>query len=635
MNIPRIVLALLLTAAPVAAPQTPGNRPDPAGSGATVLFSRSAGDSSNSSPQSAAPANLRQTPAEATNISPAALASDAERRAVTIVAYDLDVHLQPRQQAMQVRARMVLRNDSDAPLLHLPLQISSQLSWTAIRVADAPAAFVQHEFASDADHTGKLDEAVISLAHPIAPHETVAVDAEYEGAVPATGARLEQIGVPAELANNSDWDRIGDGFTGLRGFGNVVWYPVSSLSAKLGQGDQLFSEIAEQRFRQSASTIKMQVTAEFFGPAPNLAVLDGKVSIVTPQTPPLGDSVPGIAIVRLPERTVGFEAPSLFLLRRSAETGNGVEVFARTEDLPNAQAYMTAASMVTPLIHWWMGSRPKSATSIVDLPENGDAPYEDGSVLFTSVQSAEPQTLAGPLLHLLANSYFHSPYPWLQEGAANFMATLWMEREQGRDAAIRQLNDAHAALSLAEPAAQSPGAGETLLAARDPIYYRTKATYIFWMLRDLAGDDALATAFRRYRPQEDGAGDGFERVLEQAAGKNLRWLFEDWVYHDRGLPELSIANVFSNAASIPGTFLVSVDVSNDGSAAAEVPVSVTSGSVTVTERVMTPARSKVSHRFLIQGEPLQVAVNDGTVPEVDAAIHRRTLTLRPSGDSAP
>ncbi len=635
MSCSRLFLAVLLAAAPAAAQQTLGNRADSPGPGAAVLFSRSAGDPASSAPENAAAPGPEQAQADSAKTPPAAMASDAERRAVSILAYDLDVHLQARQQAMQVRARLVLRNDGQSPLLHLPLQISSQFSWTAIRVEDAPAEFLQQEIASDADHTGKLHEAVIALAHPLAPRQTVAVDATYEGAVPATAARLERIGVPAELANDSDWDRISEGFTGLRGFGDVVWYPVSSLPAMLGQGDQLFSEVAEQRFRQSAATIKMQVPAEFFGPPPNLAVLDGKLSIVTPQSPPLGDSVPGIAILQLPERTVGFEPPSLFLLRRTEETGGGVEVFARTEDLPNAQAYITAATMVTPLIHWWMGSHPKSETAIVDLPENGDAPYEDGSVLFTGVQSAEPQTLAGPLLHLLANSYFRSPYPWLQEGAANFMATLWMEQQQGRDAAIRQLNDAHAALSLAEPAPQSPGAGETLLAARDPIYYRTKATYIFWMLRDAAGDDALATAFRRYRPQEDAAGDGFERVLEQAAGRNLRWLFEDWVYHDRGLPDLSIAGVFSNAASIPGTFLVSVDVSNDGSAAAEVPISVTSGSVTVTERVMTPARSKISHRFLIQGEPLQVAVNDGTVPEVDAAIHRRSLTLAPAATPSP
>ena len=94
--------------------------------------------------------------------------------------------------------------------------------------------------------------------------------------------------------------------------------------------------------------------------------------------------------------------------------------------------------------------------------------------------------------------------------------------------------------------------GQALLMARDPVYYRTKATYVFWMLRDLAGENALARALREYQPGSDATGSGFEQVLERASGKDLKWFFEDWVYHDRGLPDLSIAGVYPNKASVPG-----------------------------------------------------------------------------------
>jgi hypothetical protein len=40
-----------------------------------------------------------------------------------------------------------------------------------------------------------------------------------------------------------------------------------------------------------------------------------------------------------------------------------------------------------------------------------------------------------------------------------------------------------------------------------------------------------------------------------------------------------------------------------------------------------PAKSKVSHRFVLQGKPAEVAVNDGTVPEVEASVHRQTLSM--------
>jgi len=57
---------------------------------------------------------------------------------------------------------------------------------------------------------------------------------------------------------------------------------------------------------------------------------------------------------------------------------------------------------------------------------------------------------------------------------------------------------------------------------------------------------------RAYQPGSDTAGTGFEQVLAQASGKDLKWFFDDWVYHDRGLPDLSIAGVFPNKASVPG-----------------------------------------------------------------------------------
>ncbi len=84
----------------------------------TVILSRSVDDSGN-------------TPAAATPAAkPAEAATDAERQAITFLSYDLDVHLRPTEHAMAVRARVLLRNDSESPLHRLPLQISSTLQWT-------------------------------------------------------------------------------------------------------------------------------------------------------------------------------------------------------------------------------------------------------------------------------------------------------------------------------------------------------------------------------------------------------------------------------------------------------------------------------------------------------------------------
>ena len=597
-------------------PQVPAEHPG------AVILSRSVEDGG-SAPVAAA------TPAAKAAEAP----SDAERQAITFLSYDLDVHLRPGEHAMAVRARCVLRNDSGSPLHRLPLQISSTLQWTSVRIADAPATFSQQLVDSDIDHTGALREAVITLAQPLAPQQTIAVDLTYEGTAALSATRLEQIGTPAEVAEASDWDRVADEFVGLRGFGNVAWYPVASVPVALGDGAKFFSEAAEERQRQSQATVTMKVTEEFFGEAPNLAVLDGQTLTVTPTTQPAA-SVPGIVTCTLPPTRLGFSSPSLFLITRSPQEGNGVAVFARTEDVANAEAYMTGATMVIPLIHRWLGTEPRGTLNIVDLPETDDAPFEDGSVLFTDVRSAEPDKLTDTLIHSLTHLYFRSSYAWLQEGVASFLGSLWLEQDRGRNAAIQQLDNARGALSLAEPGDAAPDGAwagrQALLIARDPVYYRTKATYVFWMLRDLAGDDALARTLREYQPGADTAGTEFEQVLQQTSGKDLKWFFENWVYHDRGLPDLSIAGVYPNKSSVPGSYIVAVDVTNSGTAEAQVPVSVSSGTATVTEMLRIPAKSKVSHRFVLQGQPEEVAVNDGTVPEVEASVHRQTLSMKPA-----
>jgi hypothetical protein len=558
-------------------------------------------------------------------------ATDAERQAITFLAYDLDVHLQPREHAMAVRARIRLRNDSGSPLGRLALQISSSLQWTSVHVGDTTSTFSQQLISSDIDHTGSLREVVIPLAQPLAPQQSITVDVTYEGDAGRSATRLEQIGTPDDVAEASDWDRVADEFVGLRGFGNVAWYPVASVPVKLGDEAKFFTEAALERQRQSQATVAMRVTEEFFGEAPNLAVLDGTTLTVTPTSLPAA-SVPGIVTCTLPPTRLGFASPSLFLLARTAQKGSGVDVFARTDDVANAQAYMTAATMVTPLIHRWLGTEPRGPLTIVDLPERGDAPFEDGDVLFADVRGTDPEKLADVLIHSLTHLYFRSTYEWLQEGVPTFMGSLWEEQSRGRDLAIQQLDNARGALSLAEPGDAATLDGQALLMARDPVYYRTKATYVFWMLRDLAGDEELSRALRAYQPGSDTTGTGFEQVLERASGKDLKWFFEDWVYHDRGLPDLSIAGVYPSKASVPGSYIVAVDVANSGTAEAQVPVSVSSSTVTVTEMLRIPAKGRVSHRFVLQGQPAEIGVNDGTVPEVEASVHRQTLAVPPASE---
>src|SRR6185437_5435655 len=108
--------------------------------------------------------------------------------------------------------------------------------------------------------------------------------------------------------------------------------------------------------------------------------------------------------------------------------------------------------------------------------------------------------------------------------------------------------------------------------------------------------------------------DYFEKLVEQSSGKDLSWFFKNRVYQDRGLPDLAITGFHASPAAFKGQFIAAVDIMNNGFAETEVPVTVRSA-----------GNSRTVHRMLVQGQPDQVIVNDGTVPEVEADIHKREI----------
>jgi hypothetical protein len=380
------------------------------------------------------------------------------------------------------------------------------------------------------------------------------------------------------------------------------------------------------RLRESAAMVSMTVTEEFTDAAPTVAFLDG-VPVTVEATPPAaGSDLPGIATAKLAERKLGFATPTLFLARRTLETGNHVKLYARQSDAAATQSYMTAASILMPQMTDWLGTRPKQDLSVLDPPEAEDSPFEAGALLVTNIANVDPKRLLGPMSHVLTHAYFPSPRPWLEEGAAQFMASVWTEHQDGREAAITQMDNMRGALSLAEPADPDRDPGQPLAMAHDPIFYRTKAAYVFWMLRSIVGDKPLAAALTGYNAVEDQSAGYFERLLEGTSGQKLDWFFSDWVDRDRGLPDLNIEAITPSKGSAEGSFIVAVTVSNVGTAVADVPVTIYSADATVTEHMRIAAKSRTTRRFLVHGRPQQVQVNDGTTPETVASVHRKDVT---------
>jgi Peptidase family M1 domain len=639
-NLTHTLLALCLLATTAQAQQEQQQPPPPQG---TVLFNRN-----QETEQTQPAAKPEPQPKDTIKI------PDAERDSLTFTTYDLDVHITPATSQLAAHARFTVRNSSPAALDRLALQISSTLRWETLTLSTPtgvqPLKFVQQTINTDADHTGQATEAVITLPHPLAPGDTLNLTAIYSGPIEFSARRLDVIDAPPSQAAHADWDAITSDTTALRGFGNVLWYPTASSPLFLGDGAKLFQAAGRTKLLQSPATIHLRLTVDYTGDAPKDAFFNGRREPLLPiaENPdaPVAEAS-GIATADFAPQSLGFRIPSLFLTDRTATPASNqliTTVTGRSESIP---AYATAADTIQPLLADWLGPTPLTSLTILD---HEGQPFEDDAFLVTDMRPIDAGTITPPLVHSLTHAWFHSSHAWLNEGVPQFMSLLWIERTQGRDAAIQQLQQQRIPLSLAEPAqpqSTTPATtdqqastsvpqpassqGQSLIQATDELYYRNKAAAVLWMLRSIVGDEALKHALQLYRHSGSAEQDPhhFQTILEQASKKDLNWFFDDWVYNDRGLPDLSIANVTPRELPAQGnkaaSWLIAVEVRNEGEAVADVPVTIRSGTLTTTERVRVPGHSSASTRIVFEGIPEEILLNDGTVPETTTSTHTRQV----------
>ncbi len=608
--------------------QTPQPAPDQTAPQGKVLFNRS----DDSEAQKAAKPTVEQRVVDV---------SDAERAALTFTAYDLDVHLTPAQSRLAVHAEFTVRNSGKEPLTRLVFQVSSALRWESFAMRSggqvSPLSFTVQTIDTDADHTGKATEAVVALPQALEPGASVVLTSFYSGEVTLSAERLERIGAPLDQAARADWDEISAEWTGLRGFGDVLWYPTAAAPVFLGDGAKLFQSVGQTKLRQAGATVRLRLTVEFVGDAPDAVFFCGRreqLRVVSEnQNVPVAES-PGVATAEFAEVPLGFRTMSLFVTDRAGTvTDNSLISAVTSEHYDALPSYGAASEKVRPLLTEWLGATPLNLLTILD--HNGQ-PFEDDALLVAPLRAAAGDVLAQSLAHSLSHAWFRSSHVWLDEGVAQWMSLLWLEQSHGREAAVGRLQEDAKALALAEPAVgrkTDASEGQSLIEASDEVYYRTKAAAVLWMLRSQVGDEAMKRALRLYRDDKlDGDPREFQRVLERASRKDLGWFFDDWVYRDRGLPDLTIVNVTPRAmdrvAGKGAGWLVSVEVKNDGDAVAEVPVTVRSGTLTSTERLRIPGRSSASTRIVFEGTPEEVLVNDGTVPEVESSVHVKRFSAQ-------
>jgi hypothetical protein len=524
------------------------------------------------------------------------------RNAFTFTEYRLHATLDPAKHGIVVEGDVTLRNDSEKPQGSAILQISSSLEWNSVSVAGSPAKYAHETLQSDIDHTGAVSEARVATS-PVAPKGSITLHVAYAGTVELGSGRLRRLGTPQNIAEQNDWDRIGADITALRGVGYVTWYPVSIEPALLSDGNTVFERIAQWRGRhqQSSMTLTLRGTTGTVISSADQASGDGTIQTW---------------------RNFGIDTPTFVIAayQRSA-TRNG-DVFGLQASADTAQRYAKIFGELQPVTD----ARPRNPQRLAQLPASFSA-FEAKNLLLTPFSDRTTEAVVKfNLLHTAAHAYFVSDRPWLNEGFAHWAQLRSVNHASGRKAALAMLQDRESGLALADSSDHDP---QPLTTAYDDIFYRTKATYVWWMLADMVGEDKLLAAVRAYVPAQDREPSYFQRLVEKESGKGLEQFFDDWVYRDKGLPEFRIADFYPRQ-NLNGGVMVTVTIENSGTASAEVPITAHTKDVENSARVWVPAKSKASARIMMPLLPADVVVNDGSVPEIDPTDNVYTVAPNPS-----
>ena len=559
-------------------------------------------------------------------------AAAIDREAFTISRYQLEVQVDRTAHVIAVTGKLTLRNDSNKPQKLATLQISSSLAWNAITLDDKPVQWLGDNYTSDVDHTGSLSEAIVTLPKEVAPASTVTLDVQYGGTITPDATRLTRMGAPSEVAARNDWDQISDPFTAVRGLGYVAWYPVAIEAVSLSDGNAVFDAIARWKYRHNRSEFDATFVIEAGDGKQSLRIVtnlaDSGEGKLVPEVQ--GDKTSFRLVAKTSVVGLGETVPT-FALANYVELARPTITLLHIPDHTSlARDYVLAAEANDPLLHDWLGE-PTQPARVLELTDPNANPWQNGPVLFTPLREAQTASLQLLLLPAQVAARFHSPHAWIQDGLERLLQTLAVERRSGRHAALEFLDQYREPLVQAEQEAHPKGgaaaksspdsnaANNTLLNTNDELYLRGKGGFVFWMLRDMTGDEAMLRAIAAYRGGADKDPSYFQRLVQTSSKRDLEWFFDDWVYRDRGLPEFHVESAYTRPllSEANKSFLVTATIENRGAAGAEVPVLIQTPSGEKSVRVVVKAGQKGAGRIEVPVAPDKIVVNDGSVPEAN------------------
>jgi len=318
------------------------------------------------------------------------------------------------------------------------------------------------------------------------------------------------------------------------------------------------------------------------------------------------------------------QIPTIIVAPLTRLDADSAQIWHQPGHTEAAKAYVEAARSVRPLVTDWFGD-PRMLPTLIELPVSSWSPFESGTMLFTGLQAASATALQTVMVHPITHTALLSNRLWIYEGAAHFAQVLEREQQAGRPSAIEFMQQQVSALAQVDKDADP---NRSLITTYDELLFRSKGMAVFWMLREMLGDAPLQAALKKYDPAQDKEPSYFQKLLEAESKKDLEWFFDDWVYRDGGLPDFKVDSVYSRQI-LHGGYLATVTVENLGGAAAEIPIAVHFEHGDVRQRLLVKAHEKASARVEVATPPLEVTVNDGSVPESDTSNNTYAVPVAP------
>ncbi len=166
---------------------------------------------------------------------------------------------------------------------------------------------------------------------------------------------------------------------------------------------------------------------------------------------------------------------------------------------------------------------------------------EHASAIFYGQNGVNGRPALGLVSHEVAHQWFGDSVTekdwddvWLSEGFATYFSALTIEHYQGRDVFVNQMKRSRTGIFTTEKRLAGVAVVQTKSWSGIPngIVYQ-KGGWSLHMLRGQIGDAnfwaGIRDYYRRYRDSNASTAD-FRKVMEEAAGVDLGWFFQQWVY---------------------------------------------------------------------------------------------------------